>query len=38
VSDHAAAYQQMIDREATKVLGAIPLILPFLLRRDEWGG
>jgi transposase len=30
VSNHASAYQQMIDRETTKVLGAIPLILPFL--------
>ena len=30
MADQATAYQQMIDREVTKVLGAIPLILPFL--------
>lgn len=30
VSSHASAYQHMIDRETTKILGAIPLILPFL--------
>jgi hypothetical protein len=31
-SNHARAYQTMIDRETTKILGAIPLILPFLER------
>lgn len=30
--NQASAYQQMIDRETTKVLGAIPLLVPFLER------
>lgn len=30
MSDHATTYQRIIDREVTKDLGAIPLILPFL--------
>lgn len=30
VSDHATRYQQLIDRDVIKVLGALPLVVPIL--------